>query len=341
MSTQTGITLKTYFNTGDKPTEAQFADLIDSKLNLTDGGNVTGNITSSKNLSLSYTSGSTPGTTISIYSGSSATFDAIAPPFVENLQPHIKVYNLEFANVLNHFHYSGSDAVGENFGGALSGSNISDRNSLWEMDEDNAAKLIASASNAGGLDFPYGSLQLQTGASSGHQTALMAANNSFKCTPGKPWWVTTKFALDQHDTSEFFFGVAEEDFDTDSLHLTALGADASRVGFLKKAANVDAVTFAANSGSSGTIESAFDPAFVYSADGMNMGLGIYWDGASKVQFFASSSANGELLGQLPKIGEATANLPDTRNMYLGFLLEAGEAAVQKVQIEYIRGAFTI
>ena len=31
-----------YFNTGDKPTEGQFGDLIDSNLNLTDGGTVAG-----------------------------------------------------------------------------------------------------------------------------------------------------------------------------------------------------------------------------------------------------------------------------------------------------------
>ena len=42
MATQTGTTLKTYFNTGDQPTEAQFGDLIDSNLNLTDGGTVVG-----------------------------------------------------------------------------------------------------------------------------------------------------------------------------------------------------------------------------------------------------------------------------------------------------------
>tara|TARA_R110002012_G_scaffold71625_1_gene183503 strand:- start:314 stop:793 length:480 start_codon:yes stop_codon:yes gene_type:complete len=46
MSTQTGTTLKTYFNTGDQPTEAQFGDLIDSNLNLTDGGTLTGKLTS-------------------------------------------------------------------------------------------------------------------------------------------------------------------------------------------------------------------------------------------------------------------------------------------------------
>ena len=45
MATQTGTTLKTYFNTGDQPTEAQLGDLIDSNLNLTDGGAVTGTTT--------------------------------------------------------------------------------------------------------------------------------------------------------------------------------------------------------------------------------------------------------------------------------------------------------
>ena len=37
MAIQTRTVLKTYFNTGDKPTETQFVDLIDSSLNLTDG----------------------------------------------------------------------------------------------------------------------------------------------------------------------------------------------------------------------------------------------------------------------------------------------------------------
>ena len=30
MATQTGTVLKTYFNTGDQPTEAQFGDLIET-----------------------------------------------------------------------------------------------------------------------------------------------------------------------------------------------------------------------------------------------------------------------------------------------------------------------
>ena len=45
MSAQTRTTLKGYFNTGDKPTEGQFENLIDSNLNLTDGGTVAGDTT--------------------------------------------------------------------------------------------------------------------------------------------------------------------------------------------------------------------------------------------------------------------------------------------------------
>lgn len=36
MTIQSRVTLKTYFNTGDQPTEAQFADLIDSAVNVLD-----------------------------------------------------------------------------------------------------------------------------------------------------------------------------------------------------------------------------------------------------------------------------------------------------------------
>ena len=61
MSAETRSTLKGHFNTGDKPTETQFANLIDSGLNLTDGGTVAGiavfssHITASGNISASGT----------------------------------------------------------------------------------------------------------------------------------------------------------------------------------------------------------------------------------------------------------------------------------------------
>jgi len=45
MAKVTRATLKTYFETGDKPTQAQFASLIDSNLNINDGGDVSGSVT--------------------------------------------------------------------------------------------------------------------------------------------------------------------------------------------------------------------------------------------------------------------------------------------------------
>ena len=44
MASVNRTTLKGYFNTGDKPTEAQFENLIDSGINLTDGGTVVGDV---------------------------------------------------------------------------------------------------------------------------------------------------------------------------------------------------------------------------------------------------------------------------------------------------------
>jgi hypothetical protein len=59
--------LKGYFNTGDQPTESNFEDLIDSNLNITDGGTVTGNTVFSGHVSGSsgsvYLSGSIHNTT--------------------------------------------------------------------------------------------------------------------------------------------------------------------------------------------------------------------------------------------------------------------------------------
>ena len=59
MAKQTRTTLKGYFETGDTPSQAQYADLIDSKLNLSENntGNIqiTGNLTASGNISASGT----------------------------------------------------------------------------------------------------------------------------------------------------------------------------------------------------------------------------------------------------------------------------------------------
>ena len=63
MAKQNRTTLKNYFQTGDKPSQAQYADLIDSKINLSESNtgditltgkiDLTGNLTASGNISAS------------------------------------------------------------------------------------------------------------------------------------------------------------------------------------------------------------------------------------------------------------------------------------------------
>jgi len=88
MATATTTVLKTYFNTGDKPTETNFHDMLESYLNLTDGGTVAGATTLSSTLStagatsLATTAGMTAGTGISsvaaaIYKTSVVTIGSI------------------------------------------------------------------------------------------------------------------------------------------------------------------------------------------------------------------------------------------------------------------------
>ena len=56
MALTTTTTLKTYFNTGDQPTETQFANLIDSNLNILESSSHNINFNSSS-LGIGYTSG--------------------------------------------------------------------------------------------------------------------------------------------------------------------------------------------------------------------------------------------------------------------------------------------
>ena len=338
MATQTGTTLKTYFNTGDKPTEAQFVDLIDSNLNLTDGGNATGIISSSNHLTLQFTSGSTPGTNINIFSGSANEFDAIAPPFVENLQPHVHVVNIDFASSRQYF--SGSFTTGE----TVSGSNIPSGRALWEVDYENDTKIVISGSE-GGVDFPNGALHLSTGGSSAEQTALATANPIFRCAQGKPWWITTKFACDVFNQVEFFFGLSEVNFDTDSFHLESATAGRDRVGFVKAVHDNNAITAAVskNADSNSVIAQALTSAQTYAANMDTLKLGIHWNGTTSIDFFIDKQTTGTVSGGMTKVHSFTtaAAFPDDSNMKLGLFLETGAAAVQTATIEYIRGAIVV
>lgn len=248
-----------------------------------------------------------------------SAFDA--PPFVPGLQESIGVDVLD-----NHtgLHEAVFADVGSNTG-------------IWEHDTDNSAAVVGVV----GTDTLHGGVKLTTGGTGGHQTALATAATNYKCTTGKPWWVKTRFNLDDHDATEFFFGLTERAADVDSWHLTAAGAGTDRIGFVKAAHNADAVTFAACKNTGGAISTAFDTAQTYDADLSVVSYGIHWDGVDSIKFYANKVATTVTPGEMSLIHtySTAAGIPDV-NMRLALLVETGEGAAQNALIEYIKGAYT-
>ena len=243
-----------------------------------------------------------------------------APPFVPGLQESIGVDNLDNHTVMHEAIFA----------------NVGSNTHIWEHDQDNSAAVAAVV----GTDTLSGGFSLATGNSSGNQTALATAATNYKCTTGKPWWVKTRFNLDDHDAVEFFFGLTERAADVDSFHLTAAGAGTNRIGFVKAAHNNDAVTFASTLNAGGTASTAFDTAQTYDADLSVVSYGIHWDGAGNIKFYADKVATTETPGAMSLIHtySTTTGIPDV-NMRLVLMVESGNA-VETALIEYIKGAYT-
>jgi hypothetical protein len=209
---------------------------------------------------------------------------------------------------------------------------------IWEYDTDNSAAIVAFV----GTDALHGGFKLTTGTTNGHQTAIATAGTNYKCTVGKPWWIKTRFNLDDHDAAEFFFGLTEQAADVDSFYTDTVGASKDRIGFLKLAHNVDAVTFACCKNTGGTATTAFDSVQTYDADLSVVSYGIYWDGIDSIRFYANKVATTETPGDMVLIHtySTAAGIPDDSNLRLCLMIETGKSGAINAIIEYIKGAYT-
>ena len=198
------------------------------------------------------------------------------------------------------------------------------------------------ALNHGVTDFNAAYI-LTTHTDAGDGTEVCATGSNFRCTTGKPWWIECQFALPDHDATEFFFGVAEEAFDTDEMHLTAAGNGADRVGFVKVDHGDDDVTAAITNGATGSVDQALTTPLSYDADSDILTLGIHWDGAGKVNFYANDVATGATPGNmtLRYTDSTAANQSSDATMLLRFYIQNGGAAAESANINYIRGLQTV
>ena len=168
----------------------------------------------------------------------------------------------------------------------------------------------------------------------------MARNTAFNCKSSKKWWIETSIKLAVHDTTEFFFGLHERDVDTDSFHLEAAAAGKDRIGFVKAAHNVDAVTLACSKNADGTISVAPSTAISYAANNDVLTMAIHWDGA-KLRFYSGIQNTGAEVGPLLLNTAITSNIPDDSDLSLQLMLETGSAATKDMHVNYIRGAWEI
>ena len=209
--------------------------------------------------------------------------------------------------------------------------------SIWGRDLDNSSAI---ALLAGDSDFTDGAFTITTGGSSGHQTGVMARNTAFNCSDSKKWWIEASIKLADHDATEFFFGLHERDVDTDSFHIEAAAGGKDRIGFVKAAHNVDAVTLACSKNADGNISITPDTAISYDDDNKVLTMAIHWDGTA-IKFYSGIAATGTEVGALALNTTITANIPDDSNLSLQIMLETGAAATKDMHINYIRGAWEI
>jgi len=198
-----------------------------------------------------------------------------------------------------------------------------------------------------GYDADFGSgFKMMTGSTTGNYIDLCSQEAAYTCANGRKWWIETEFKLDDHDGTEFFFGIAEPSCGSEDLIYVASttfvkAAGKDRLGLSKLTHNADLVTAASTNNTSGSESISLSSSVDYTADNNILKLGIYWDGNSTVYFYGNSRATGSSIANMSLIYTHTVNevnvVPNDSNNYLRLFMNNGEASTKTSVINYIRG----
>lgn len=196
-------------------------------------------------------------------------------------------------------------------------------------------------------DSDFGSgFKMMTGSTSGNYIELCSQEPAYRCETGRKWWIETEFKMEDHDGTEFFFGIAEptcgsEDliYVSGSTFVKAAGKD--RVGLSKLTHNADLITAASTKDGNGSESISLTSSIDYTADNHILKLGIYWDGNTTIYFYGNSRATGSSLSNMGLIYTHTVSesnvVPTDSNNYLRLFVNTGEASTKTNIINYIRG----
>ena len=297
-------TIEAYFSDGLSPTRTQWHDFADS---IICQGEHSNQYMNSK---------------LFIASGSNQPFSEVAPPFVPNLHHYIKVYNMDPHIAMHHAIIP----------------NCQTNTFMWERDTDNSAAIDVVSNDT---DFLGGNILLTPGGADGNQTCLATAAEPFTCATNKPWWIRTRFTLSNADGMEVFFGLTEEEGDSNDFHTADPANGKDRVGFVKAAHDGLTFGYAVSKGTGGTKLATPSVAQAYINDNSIQSLGIYWDGEGNIKFYSNNTTSGNVPGPmtLAHTYSTSANIPDDSNLRLILCIINGESAANSSKIEYLQGAY--
>ena len=195
------------------------------------------------------------------------------------------------------------------------------------------------------VDFGSG-FKMMTGITSGNYIELCSQDAAYRCETGRKWWIETEFKMEDHDGTEFFFGIAEPACGSEDLiyvasttFVKASGKD--RVGLSKLVHNSDLITAGVTQNTIGSESISLVSSIDYTADNHILKLGIYWDGNTTIYFYGNSRATGSSLSNMSLIYTHTISdtnvVPSDSNNYLRLFVNTGEASIKTSIINYIRG----
>jgi len=253
----------------------------------------------------------------------------VRPPMVPGFSRNVRVVTLDFAS-----NNGGDDGVLD-----IGADNVA--TSVWIYDDHNSATKATIATHA---DFNDGCVVLTSGGAALDPIALFTKAAPFTCTTDKPWWVETSINLADYDKVDMFFGMFTSGAWTDDekIHDLAASADHDTAGFIKAVHTTGAITVRQNKDGDGSITRALDTAITLEADTDVLSMGIYWDGKGTIRYYGKKASTGSEVGALPLVLSVSDYIPsDDCQLILQMAEGAGAAAAEVMNVNYIRGAWTI
>ena len=273
-------TLIGHFDTGDRPTEPQMHNLINSTINIEEG--------TSQYISDIFC----------LASGSQDFFHQMAPPFVPHLQPHIKVVNFDTHTGLS---VSGSSA--QEGGGGIDAIATSD-DDVTSMFRVNSPTIAFNPHTS--TDFPNGGFSLAI-PNDPKRACLSTTIRPFRIQQKNPIWLKTKIQLPDVSGQEFFFGMSDSAHNTPVFNpLSVFNVRSAGIRWNKTtltAAFSNTVPFMGGMVLSGceinlttTIE-----------DNDVLNVGIIWNGIDKFYYYTSIGDNHLTLDSTINVQQITDN----------------------------------